>query len=76
MAAAASAEYRPQLEAACREVFGESAGLVVEVDGAPVEEAVEQSPLMRQALADGGVIMVRQILGGEIVDVRPNGEAN
>lgn len=76
MATAAATEYKARLLETCREVFGERAEFEVEINGRAVEQAAGDDSLVQKALDDEGVMMVRRILGGEVVDVSPNGGVN
>jgi len=76
LASAAAGEHRSTLEEVCRTVFGQEVELEVEVNGAPISQSTEQDDLTRRALDDDAVVMVRRILGGDVVDVRANGGAS
>ncbi len=76
VAAFANGDARGQLETVCKEVFGQAVTLQLETATPANGEAVADGPLMRQALEDPGVEMVRRIMGGEIVAVRPDVQAN
>ncbi|RLE31524.1 MAG: hypothetical protein DRJ61_11245, partial [Acidobacteria bacterium] len=65
-----------ELEASCREVFGSSIRLTIEVEGGVAPGQEDENPLMREALADPGVILVQKVLGGEVISAVPDGEPN
>jgi DNA polymerase-3 subunit gamma/tau len=71
---AASDEVRRGLETACRQVFGEVGEVRVSVEGVAPSGASENGRLDGELRSDPGVELARQVLGGEIVAVRPDRE--
>lgn len=69
-------ENHDELEASCREVFGPSAQLTIEIEGGPTESIEADDPLMRAVLEDPGVILVQKVLGGEVISAVPDGDPN
>ena len=69
-------ENHDKIEASCREVFGPSTRLTIEIEGGPTESIEADDPLMRSALEDSGVVLVQKVLGGEVISAVPDGEPN
>jgi hypothetical protein len=71
---AASDEARGGLEQACREVFGALDEIRVVVEGGGASGNGANGRFEQELREDPGVELARQILGGEIVAVRPDRE--
>lgn len=69
-------ENHAELEALCRELFGASTRLTIEIEGDTDAVGEDGDPLMRAALDDPGVVLMQKVLGGEIISVIPDGEPN
>lgn len=69
-------ENREEFEVSCRQVFGPSARLTIEVEGGFAAADEGDDPLMRAALEDPGVVLVRKVLGGEVISAVPDGDPN
>jgi hypothetical protein len=71
---AGSEECRPALLSACRGVFGDVVEVRVEIDAAADSADGESVEKLETTVADDpGIRLVREVIGGEIVSVRPDG---
>ena len=70
---AGSAAVRSALEDACETVHPGVVEIKVEVETGPDRAEESESGLMAAVESDPGVALVREIIGGEIVEVRPDG---
>jgi DNA polymerase-3 subunit gamma/tau len=67
-------EGRTALETAAARLLPAIARIRLEVAGLEVDRQDDRSPLEREAAADPGVALALSVIGGQIVDVRPDRE--
>ncbi len=72
---AGSASCQPVLQQACCRLFGDVAEVRIEIEAAGAERTTGTAELEAMIDDDPGVRLVREIIGGEIVSVRPDGGA-
>ncbi len=65
-----------ELEASCREVFGPSFRLTIEVEGGGPPDQKDDDLLKQEALRDPGIILVQKVLGGNVISAAPDGDPN
>jgi len=70
---AGSDAVRPALESACAVVYPGASEIRVELEAGEGETGTTENGLMAEVENDPGVILARSIIGGKIVDVRPDG---